>query len=165
MTARLGTRLRPVDSVRRSLLDEYRSSLAEIETALKGLSPSDLNHRPSAGEWTPREIVHHLADTEVLAGGRLRLILSRNQAPVARFDENELAEVSSPGSRPMDKSLSLLRAHIDATADLLEAVGEADWKRFGVQEDGTAYAVEGWLERRINHAREHADQIRRTRSR
>ena len=54
------------------LIDDYRDGPALIREALAGIQLSDLDVRPSSEAWTVREIVHHLADTELMAASRVR---------------------------------------------------------------------------------------------
>src|SRR4029079_16733269 len=64
-------------SERTELLERYRSGAAAVDDALAGISDAELDRRPPGeGEWTAREIAHHLADSEAMGYIRLRRLLA-----------------------------------------------------------------------------------------
>lgn len=148
---------------RRRMLDRYRSGPDAIEAAINGINEEELDHEPGPGEWSSRQIIHHVADSEVIAGGRLRLVLSRDRAPIVAYDQEALARAMRPTKRPIQGSLALIRALRESTADLIEALDEEAWQRRGVHEEVGDYHLAMWLEGMAEHAHEHADQIRRAR--
>src|SRR3954453_22532083 len=65
-------------TTRRSLIDRYREGPEAVRAALEGAGTHDLDARPAPGEWTAREIVHHLADSETASTIRLRRLLAED---------------------------------------------------------------------------------------
>jgi len=61
---------------RRTLIDQYREGIAEVQRALAAASVEELDRRPSPSEWTAREVAHHLADSETMSTIRLRRLLA-----------------------------------------------------------------------------------------
>ena len=57
---------------RRQLVQQYREGHAAVVAALEGATDAELDRRPARGKWTAREIVHHLADSEMTSAIRLR---------------------------------------------------------------------------------------------
>src|SRR5438067_1331644 len=62
-------------ATRRKLIDRYREGPAEVRAALLDADPVALDARPAPGEWSAREVVHHLADSETMSTIRLRRVL------------------------------------------------------------------------------------------
>jgi len=55
-----------MDAARRAeLIARYRSGHAVIAESLAGIDEAGLDARPADGGWTPREVVHHTADSEM----------------------------------------------------------------------------------------------------
>ncbi|MFM9107570.1 MAG: DinB family protein, partial [Chloroflexota bacterium] len=50
---------------RAALIDRYAEGHAEVLAALDGITPADLDLREAPGEWSVREIIHHLGDSEM----------------------------------------------------------------------------------------------------
>ncbi|MGC2163912.1 MAG: DinB family protein [Silvibacterium sp.] len=58
-----------------------------IEKVLDELGPVRANLAPSAGKWSPREIVCHLADCEIAFAYRLRQTLGEDHHTIQPFDQ------------------------------------------------------------------------------
>src|SRR5262245_39454695 len=52
---------------RKKLLDQYKDGYRVVAEALVGAGDEELDGRPAPGKWSAREIVHHLADSEMTA--------------------------------------------------------------------------------------------------
>ena len=63
-------------STRRTLIDQYRAGYAAVVDALAGADDAALDRRPGPGAWSAREIVHHLADSEMTSAIRLRRLIA-----------------------------------------------------------------------------------------
>jgi hypothetical protein len=143
------------------LLERYRSGPAAIEAALTECAPDRIDRRPAPEEWSPLEIVHHIADAEIISGGRIRLMLSRDRATLVAYDQEALARAMRAESRPIEGSLALIKALRQSTADLLEALEPEGWSRVGVHEEVGEVTIGAWLKGIAGHCHDHAEQIRR----
>lgn len=143
------------------LLERYRSGPASIEAALASCPPDRMDRRPAPDEWSPLEVVHHIADAEIISGGRIRLILSRDGATLVAYDQEALARAMRAESRPIEGSLAVIRALRQSTADLLEAMQPEGWNRLGVHEEVGEVSIGSWLKGIAGHCHDHAEQIRR----
>jgi hypothetical protein len=150
---------------RATLIATYRDGHAVVLAAVAGITDAELDARPAGeGEWTPREVVHHLADSEMTSALRLRRLIAEEQPVIAGYDEAEWARRLHYDDRPIGPSLDALAAARATTADILVRLTEAEWGRAGTHTESGAYGVERWLEIYAAHAHEHADQIRRARA-
>src|SRR5689334_4283882 len=59
-----------------------------VERLLKGLTSAKARKRPAPGKWSISEIVAHIADTELVVGLRVRLILGAPGTPIQGFDQD-----------------------------------------------------------------------------
>ena len=125
-----------LDPVRRAaLIERYRAGHAAVVDALAGITDAELDARPAGdGEWTPREVVHHMADSEMTSAIRLRRLIAEGG-----------------------------RAKATSARHLLDRLTEAEWQRTGTHTESGAYGVGQWLEIYASHAHDHAEQIRRAR--
>jgi hypothetical protein len=145
---------------RASLIAVYRGGHAQVVAAVDGLSDAQLDHRPGPGEWTAREVCHHLADSEMTSAVRLRRLLAEDDAVIAGYDEEEFAR-RLHYDRPIEASLEAFRWAREATAALLDRLSEEEWARTGTHTESGPYGVETWLEIYADHGIAHADQIRK----
>ncbi len=146
---------------RAELIERYREGPGELERAVAGLTEAQLDHRPGPGEWTPREVVHHCADSETMSAIRLRKLLAEDAPLIQGYDEEEWARRLHYGDRPIGPSLAAVRAARETSAAILERLADADWGRQGRHSESGPYGVEQWLEIYAAHCHEHAEQIRR----
>ena len=147
---------------RNKLIALYRDGYSAVAEALLKITPEELDARPRAGGWTAREIVHHLADSEMTSAVRLRRLLVEDRPLIQGYDQDDFAR-KLHYDRPHETSLELFRYARMATAELLERLEPADWLREGTHSESGTYGVETWLGIYAEHAHKHARQIRAAR--
>lgn len=151
------------DDRRGELIQQYRDGYRVITEALEDISNAEMEAREGAGEWSPREVIHHLADSEMTSAIRLRRLLTEESPEIGGYDQEAYARILYY-DRPIEPSLEAFRYARESTAQLLERMTDVEWERAGTHSESGSYTVEGWLEIYAVHAHEHADQIRRARA-
>jgi hypothetical protein len=144
---------------RAQLIAQYRAGYGVVAEALLRITPEELDARTGEGRWSAREIVHHLADSEMAAAFRLRLILAQDRPTIQGYDQNEFAR-RLHYDRPYEAALELFRYTRESTAELLELMTPADWIREATHTEAGAFGAERWLQIYAGHAHKHARQIR-----
>jgi hypothetical protein len=148
---------------RQTLIARYKAGHAEVVAALQGIAPEELDWPPAPGEWSAREIVHHLADADTIAAARLRRILTEEAPPIPAYDEQVLARRLRYRERPVEPALRAIEALRATTGEILDGLAEGDWQRAGVHSELGPFSAERWLEVNAPHAHDHAAQIRQAR--
>jgi hypothetical protein len=143
------------------LIARYRDGHREVMDALSGVTESELD-RSASGEWTPRQIAHHLADSEMMSAIRLRRLIAEESPVIQGYDEAEFA-MRLTSDRPIGPSLEVMRYVRESSAQILDRLTEADWRRAGTHSESGPYSVEDWLTIYAAHGHDHAAQIKRTR--
>jgi hypothetical protein len=147
---------------REALIDQYEDGYRAVSVALAEISEAELEAREAPGEWSPREIVHHLADSEMTSAIRLRRLIAEERPVIYGYDQDECAR-RLYYDRPIEASLEAFRTARASTAEILDRLTPEQWARAGTHSESGAYSVERWLEIYAVHAHGHADQIRRAR--
>jgi hypothetical protein len=148
---------------REALIQRYRDGHRAVADALEGLRDEELDHSAS-DEWTPRAIVHHLADSEMTSAIRLRRLIAEDNPTIQGYDEEQFASRLT-SDRPIEPSLEAMRWARESTAQILDRLSEDDWLRAGTHSESGPYSVEDWLVVYANHGHDHAKQIARARGR
>lgn len=148
---------------RAALVERYRVGHRAVTDALAGITARELDAHEAPGEWSPRQVVHHLADSEMTSAIRLRRLLVEDRPAIDGYDQDAFARVLRY-DRPIAASLALFGHVRAATAELLDRLTDADWSRAGTHAESGRYSVEDWLGIYAAHAHDHADQIRRARA-
>ncbi len=148
---------------RQELIAQYESGYAVIMEALAGITEAELDAREAPGEWSPREVAHHLADSEMASALRIRMLLAQDQPQIVGYDQEQYARVLFY-DRPIEPSLAAFKASRESTVPILRRMTDAQWQRAGTHSESGRYTVEDWLRIYAHHAYEHAGQIRRART-
>lgn len=151
-----------MDTERRTeLIDKYRDGHRAVVEALDGVGEEELD-RSVSGEWTPRQIAHHLADSEMTAAIRLRRLVTEHEPVIAGYDEMEFARTLTR-DRPIAASIEAMRWARESSAQIIDRLTEQEWKRAGTHTEIGPYSIESWLEIYAVHPHDHAAQIKRAR--
>ena len=146
---------------RQALVGQYKAGYEEVTRSLGGFPPDKLSERPLPGKWSAREIVQHLADSEMNSAIRLRKLLTEESPQIQGYDQDEYAARLRYNERDIQPALEAFRAARATTAQLLDAMTEEDWAREGTHSESGRYTAEDWLRIYAAHAHNHAAQIRR----
>src|SRR5260370_29389552 len=137
---------------RAALIKRYEEGHRAVMDAFRGIADEELD-RSASGEWTPRQIAHHLADSEMTSGVRLRRLIVEESPVMQGYDEAEYA-MKLTSDRPIAPSLEVLRYVRQASAQILDRLSESDWQRAGTHSESGPYSIEDWL--RTYPAHDHA---------
>ncbi|MBI3746255.1 MAG: DinB family protein [Chloroflexi bacterium] len=148
---------------RAATIERYRTGMADLEDAVADITEAELDRPERGGEWTPRQVVHHLADGEAMSYTRLRRLVADDEPLIQGYDEPLFAR-RLHYERPIASSLAVVRAVREASLDLMDAMTLEDWAKTGTHTEHASYSVDRWLEIYAEHVHEHADQIRRARA-
>jgi hypothetical protein len=146
------------DEERKKLIDQYKDGYRVVAEALAGAKDEELDVKPAPGKWSAREVVHHLADSEMTAAIRARLLVAVDRPQIVGFDQDEFAR-KLYYDRPIEASLEAFKAARRTTAELLERLSDGDWMREGTHTEHGRYTLQRWLEIYSSHAHKHAEQI------
>jgi hypothetical protein len=146
---------------RKRLIDQYRDGYRSVIDALQGVTEDELD-RSADGGWTPRQIAHHLGDSEMMSALRIRRLLVEPEPVIHGYDEKAFAERLT-ADRPIQPSLEAMRWARETTAQVLERMTDDDWRIVGTHTESGRYSAEDWLRIYTAHAHDHAGQIKRAR--
>jgi hypothetical protein len=143
------------------LISQYRDGHRAVMEALDGIAEEELD-RSATGEWTPRQVAHHLADSEMMSAIRIRRLLTEQEPVIYGYDEKAFAEKLA-SDRPIGPSIEAMRWARETCSQLLDRMTEADWRIVGTHTESGPYGTEDWLRIYATHAHDHARQIARAR--
>jgi len=148
---------------REQLIAQYKDGYRVVAETLVKITPEELDATPAPGKWSARQIIHHLADSEMTAAVRFRLLLAEDKPAIKGYDQDRFAD-RLHYERSHEGSLELFRAARASTAELMGCLTEADWLREGTHSEVGRFGMDTWLRIYAAHAHRHADQIRVARS-
>jgi hypothetical protein len=131
----------------------------KLERLLKGVPGSKLRKRPEQGKWSAAEVIAHLADTELVGGYRMRLILGAHGTPIQAFNQDDWVVAGHYDKRDPRKSFEQFRAIREANLILLKSLTPEQWKHHGVHAERGVETVETIARMFAGHDVNHLKQI------
>jgi len=144
------------------LAAKYEEATKEFISVVESLSPSDLDKSDSEG-WTPRQVVHHMADSESQSNARLRRLLSEPAGTTIQgYDENLWANNPTLGysELPIETSFEMFKVSRASTLATIKRMTDDQLQIAGVHTESGPYTVAKWFESYAKHPIDHANQIR-----
>ena len=93
---------------RQSWIRQLDALPREVKSALEELPPGGLDTPYRDGGWTPRQVVHHLADSHLNAYTRMKLTLTEDTPALKTYEEQLWAEMPDGKQADVAPSLAIL---------------------------------------------------------
>ena len=149
----------PVTSEQRAqFLQQVTEAPAKLRAAIQGLSEAQLDTPYREGGWTPRQVVHHIADSHMNAFIRFKLALTEENPTIKPYAENLWANLADQ-ALPTDVSLPIVDNLHQRWVAVLRSMKDSEFARtfnhpeLGVQRLDRALALYAW------HGRHHVAHI------
>jgi hypothetical protein len=158
-----------------SLIIQYTDCLAQLRTAVQGLTETDLDLAPVDGGWTIRQIVHHIVDGDDLWKNCIKAALGNPQGIFTLqwywgVTQDVWADKWHYARRPIGPALGLLETNrtsiteiLRATPDALEQSVTVRWREKNGVAQERATPVSSILESQTQHVVDHVAEIRKIR--
>jgi uncharacterized damage-inducible protein DinB len=145
--------------LRQQAIEVVADTPAQLRSAARELSPSQLDTPYREGGWTVRQVVHHVADSHINAYVRLRLALTEDQPTIKPYEEALWAQLPDAKTAPIDISLTLLTTMHDRWVRLLRALTLEQFGRVFVHPEHGPRTVDWLLFLYAWHGRHHTAHI------
>jgi hypothetical protein len=137
----------------------YRGTPAALSRLTRGLSARQLRTTAPGRAWSIAEILHHLADSELVMGFRYRKALAESGTRLQPFDEKLWARHLRYADSDPKAKLSLFSALRRDHVAMLSRLSAAQWRRFGLHDERGKETVERMMEMMAGHDLNHRRQI------
>ena len=91
-----------------TLIQQIAAAPAGLTAAVRGLTDAQLDTPYRDGGWTPRQIVHHVADSHMNAYMRFKFGVTESNPTIKPYNEVSWAETVDGKTAPVDTSLMLI---------------------------------------------------------
>ncbi len=138
-----------------------RDSPEVAKRSIAGLTTAQLRTPERAGKWSIAQVLRHLADSDVVWGWRMRLILAQDRPPITGYDQDQWADRLHYQSADPAESLESFAVLRRDNLRLIERATPDDLKRVGVHSERGEESA-GYLMRLFaGHDLMHLNQIER----
>jgi hypothetical protein len=142
----------------RNPLEVQQATPGRLARLIRGRSRAQLSRRPAPGKWSVAEILAHLAESEMVGGYRMRMILSAGGTPIQAFDQDKWAKVGNYARRDPKQSLELFSALRRSNLLLLRSLKPRQWRMYGMHaergKETVARVATMFAGHDINHTRQ-----------
>ena len=138
----------------------YENATQEFLYAVKKLSADDLDRTEGDG-WSPRQVIHHVADSDAQSYARLRRLIVEPGTQIQGYDEGAWGEHSTLGYKelPLEISLNVFSAVRASSLEILKRLTPEQLNNSGVHSESGEYSINTWLATYIKHPSEHVEQL------
>ena len=142
----------------------------DLEAAVAGLAETDLDLTRGPGEWSIRQIVHHLAETDSRSFMAIITALAQSGSTFIRnpYDQEHWVEALAYKERAIEPSLALIKAMRQHLAHLFQQIPD-HWDRYVLMKfaswegEGDKVTIGDVLDGLNWHFAEHCAEIQETR--
>lgn len=141
------------------LLKEYKDATDNFIAAARAVPAAKLHQAPSNDEWSPANIIHHLADTEAHFYIRYLKILTEDTPTTDFFDENVYPARLKYEKRDVESSLRLLQSLRESFYNIMSNFTADEWERKGSNSDVGEYPIIALIKKSRTHIKDHLNQL------
>jgi hypothetical protein len=141
---------------------EVQALLAgRLRAAIAGLSSAALDRAEATGKWSIAQVIRHLADSEVVGGWRLRLVLGQERPVIMGYDQDAWVQRLAGAYADVASTIDLLHALRASHVRLLRSLTPEQWAREGVHAERGPESVRMIAKLYAGHDLVHLNQIER----
>src|SRR5215510_3123941 len=142
-----------------ALLERYRRGPEVLAMVLTGVFGEEEDFVTAPGKWSIREIIAHLADSELVGAHRMRLVIAEDNPTLTAFDQDAWTRNLDYARRKPTQSLDTFRRLRAENYELLKDLPESAFDRVGMHTENGPMTLRRLLEGYAGHAESHARQL------
>ena len=135
-----------------------RETPAAAACAVEGLSAAQLRTPEAEGKWSIAQVLQHLADSDLVWGWRMRLILAQDRPTLTGYDQDLWADRLHYADAEAAEALETLRVLRRGNLKLIDRATPDDLKRVGVHaergEESAGYLIGLYAGHDLMHLRQ-----------
>jgi hypothetical protein len=147
----------------RNAFDVLREMPAVLASKLDGLSPDQVGRPEASGKWAVRDVFCHLADSELVWGYRLRMVLAQDRPTLTGYDQDLWAERLHYDRGDVKTALERFGVLRRSNLALLDDASEAELNRVGLHAERGEESLRHMIRLYAGHDLLHLRQLDRIR--
>ncbi|MGI2329130.1 YfiT family bacillithiol transferase [Planococcus sp. YIM B11945] len=140
-------------------LGKIKSYTTRLRDAVDGLSDEQLDKKYREGSWTVRQLVHHIADSQLNMYQRLKLALTEDNPTIPAFDQEKWAALPD-NELPVESSIRILEGLNERIVALGQHVTDEQLDRVFIHEVNGEVSVATKLAKLCWHEEHHLEHIK-----
>lgn len=142
-------------------LEVLRETPQELRRMVAGLGQDELSRPEAPGKWSVRQVVQHLADSELVGGFRFRMVLAHDRPPLAGYDQDAWADRLHYTTADVGDALEQFTALRRSNLRLLEHATPEERQRVGLHAERGEESLSHMMRMYAGHDIVHRRQLAR----
>jgi len=147
----------------RNALDVLEHSPQAFGRMLNDLSDEQVHQPEAEGKWSVRDVLQHLADSELVWGFRLRMALAQDRPRLVGYDQDLWAVRLHYEEADPKQALEQFGVLRQSNLNLLRGASEDDLQRVAVHAERGEQTIEQMVRLCAGHDLVHLNQVERIR--
>jgi hypothetical protein len=147
----------------RSVIERYAGAGKQLRDTLAGVTADVLDRRPADGSWTIREIVIHLADSDLIGADRMKRIIAEDLPMLIGYNETRFIQRLHPELQDVEIAITLFDLNRRQFATVLRALPDDVFGRAGIHNEVGKVTLGDQLRKYIEHFEHHLRFIEKKR--
>jgi hypothetical protein len=148
----------------REPLQVLGGTIASLSARIAGMSRAELKRPERPGKWSIAQVLQHLADSELVWGWRLRMVLAHERPEISGYDQDLWADRLGYEHADPQQALHDFAVLRNANLRLINRASEDDLARVGVHSERGEESVAHMMRLYAAHDLLHLNQIDRIRT-
>lgn len=145
------------------LIAVLEATPAALRSLFDGLDDATIRRPEKPGKWSMIEVAHHLADSDMVVGVRMRMIVAQDRPPIVAYDQDLWVEKLRYREAALLDVLTQFEVLRNANVRLARQLSPEELERYGIHSERGGESV-GYLLRLVaGHDLVHLDQLARIR--
>lgn len=144
-------------------LDVLRATADSLRRVVDGMSEEQMSQPEAPGKWSVRQVLRHLADSDLVWAWRLRMVLAQDRPPLTGYDQDAWAARLHYQDAPSAESIDEFEVVRRGNLRLLQRASTADLERVGVHAERGDESLAHMMRLYAGHDLLHIRQIERIR--
>jgi len=145
------------------LLERFRRGPELVAVAITGAAGAELDYTPAPGKWSVRQILCHLADSEIVGADRFRRVIAEDNPVIRAYDEKAWARNLDYSRRKISRALETFRRTRTENYELLKELPVEAFSREGTHSERGVLTLLDLLRTYAEHAENHGRQLKAVR--
>ena len=147
----------------RNPLAVMEAAIAELRAAFDGLDDTTIRLPEAPGKWSMIEVAHHLADSDMVVGVRIRMIVAQDRPPIVAYDQESWVEKLHYREASLADVLAQFAVLRAANVRLARSLTAEELKRVGIHSERGGESAGYLLRLAAGHDVVHLNQLARIR--
>jgi len=144
-------------------IEEYGRGYDLLVAALAAVPRAAWEYKPSPADWSVKEIVVHMGDSESMAALRVRKLIVEPGSTLMAYDESGWANALNYQKQDVEDSLQIIKFARQTTYRLLKTLPEDVFHHAAVHpEYDEPYTFDQWLTIYARHIPDHIEQLQKS---